>query len=51
MRVEYEDLEISAETELTDEDPKVFKEIILSYHITGDSNDAKKIKKAVSLSM
>jgi len=51
MRVEYEDLEISVETELTDEDPKVFKEIILSYHITGNSNDAKKIIKAVSLSM
>jgi uncharacterized OsmC-like protein len=46
-----EGLEISAETELTDEDPKVFKEIILSYHITGNSNDAKKIKKAASLSM
>ena len=51
MRVEYEEIEIQAETELTDEDPKVFKEIILSYHITGKSTDAKKIKKAISLSM
>ncbi len=51
MRVEYEDLEIIAETELTDKDPKIFKEILLSYHVTGNSDDAKKIKKAVSLSM
>lgn len=51
MRVVYEDFEIKAETELTDEDPKVFKEIILSYHITGNLDDAKKIRKAVSLSM
>lgn len=52
MRVSYDDLEITAETELTDEDPKVFKEIILSYHVTGgNQGDIKKIKKAVSLSM
>ncbi len=51
MRVEYQDFEIAAETELTDEDPKVFKKIVLSYHITGNPDDAKKIKRAVSLSM
>ena len=51
MRVAYANLEISAETELTDENPKVFKEIVLSYHITGNAEDAAKVKKAVSLSM
>ena len=51
MRVEIQDLEITAQTELTDEQPSVFKEIILSYHITGDEKDAKKIKRAVSMSM
>lgn len=51
MRVEYDDLEITAQTELTDENPKIFKDIILSYRVTGNLTDAKKIKKAVSLSM
>lgn len=51
MRVSYEDLEITAETDLTEEDPKVFREIVLSYRITGNSDDARKIKKAISLSM
>ena len=51
MRVAYDALEITAQTELTQTDPKIFKEIILSYHITGRAEDAKKIKKAVSLSM
>nr|WP_319494308.1 OsmC family protein [uncultured Desulfobacter sp.] len=51
MRVEVQDLEITAQTELTDQQPSVFKEITLSYHITGDDKDAKKIKRAVSMSM
>ena len=51
MRVTIQDLEITAETELTEGEPSVFKEIILSYHITGNEKDAKKIKRAVSLSM
>lgn len=51
MRVSYENLEITAETDLTEEDPKVFREIVLSYRITGNPDDAKKIKKAVTLSM
>ncbi len=51
MRVGIQDIEITAETELTDQEPSVFKEITLSYHITGNEKDAKKIKRAVSLSM
>jgi len=51
MRVEIQDLEITAQTELTDQQPSVFKEITLSYHITGSEKDAKKIKRAVSMSM
>jgi len=51
MRVEYDNLEIKAETELTEEEPKVFKEITLSYYLNGDENDIKKIRKAVNLSM
>ena len=51
MRVEIQDIEITAETALTDQEPSVFEEITLSYHITGNEKDAKKIKRAVSLSM
>ncbi|MCG8553404.1 MAG: OsmC family protein [Desulfobacterales bacterium] len=51
MRVEIQDMEITAETELTDQEPSVFKEITLTYHVTGNEKDAKKIKRAVSLSM
>ena len=51
MRVEYEHLKITADTELTDKNPKVFKEIVLSYYVTGNPDDAGKIKRAVSLSM
>ncbi len=51
MRVAYKDLEISAETRLTEEEPSVFQDIMLSYHVSGDTKDAKKIKKAVTLSM
>nr|WP_320015663.1 OsmC family protein [uncultured Desulfobacter sp.] len=51
MRVGIQDIKITAETELTDQEPSVFKEITLSYHITGNEKDAKKIKRAVSLSM
>ena len=51
MRVAIQDMEITAETELTQTEPSVFKEITLTYHITGNEKDAKKIKRAVSLSM
>ena len=51
MRVSYEDLKITAETELTEGEPSVFTEIVLSYVIRGNPGDAKKIKRAVSLSM
>lgn len=51
MRVEFESLDISAETELTDEHPKVFKNIQLIYYITGVDLDHSKIKRAVELSM
>lgn len=51
MRVTIQEMEITAETELTDQEPSVFKEIILSYHITGNEKDEKKIKRAVALSM
>lgn len=51
MRVPYEHLEITAETEQTEGEPKVFKDITLQYHIRTDTPDEKKIKRAVQLSM
>ncbi len=51
MRVGYDRLEITAETEETEENPKVFKEIRLQYHIETDTPDEKKIRRAVELSM
>lgn len=51
MRVDIQDMEITAETELTDQQPSVFQEITLAYHISGHDKDAKKIKRAVSLSL
>lgn len=52
MKINYDKLELSAETELTEDHPKVFKEIELKYFLEGDpSLDKAKIKRAVELSM
>ena len=52
MKIEYDKLELSAETEFTEDHPKVFKEIVIKYFIKGNSNiDTTKIKRAVELSM
>ena len=50
MRVQYSKLEIIAEAEQTDEDPKVFKEIFLTYITDASQEDADKVKRAVELS-
>ena len=50
MKVEYEDLKITAETELTDEHPKVFKSVHVKYLLKGDNIDDKKVKRAIDLS-
>ena len=52
MRIEYDKFELSAETELTENHPKVFKSILIKYFIDGDPKlDTTKIKRAVELSM
>jgi len=52
MKIEYDKLELVAETDYTDIHPKVFKEITLKYFIEGSSNiDTAKVKRAVELSM
>lgn len=51
MRVPFAGLEITAETEQTDTDPKVFKDIRLTFHIRAEEEARDKVKKAIELSL
>jgi putative redox protein len=50
MRVEYEDLNIVVEGDLTEEHPKHFTRMKVIYEITGKNVDRKKVEKAVEMS-
>jgi putative redox protein len=50
MRMEWDSFALEVEGELTDEHPKVYKEIRIKYLFRGDKLEENKIKKAVSLS-
>lgn len=51
MKVEYSDLSISTEGELTDEHPKIYHKVWLTYHIKlAHAEDKEKMQKAVNLS-
>jgi putative redox protein len=51
MRVPFANLEIDVETEQTDTEPKVFKDILMVFKVkTGDEN-REKVKKAIDLSL
>lgn len=51
MKVPFESLEIKAEAEQTDEHPRVFKEIHITYRIKTDTENKAKVERAVSLSL
>jgi len=51
MHAPFDDLEISAECDLSDDHPKVFKDITVKYFLTGSALDLEKVKRAVGLSM
>jgi putative redox protein len=51
MRVEFSDLSIEAETEQTNEHPKVFKDITLTYRIKTAAEHEDKVRKAIDLSI
>jgi putative redox protein len=51
MRVPFADLRIDAETEQTEEHPRVFKDIQVHYFIKTGEENREKIKKAVELSL
>ena len=50
MRMSWHALAIEVQGELTEDHPKVYATIHITYRFTGDELDAKKIEKAVRLS-
>ncbi|HEY0040968.1 MAG TPA: OsmC family protein [Flavisolibacter sp.] len=51
MRVPFANLQVDAETEQTDEHPRVFKTIHLTYRVKTEEDNRDKVKKAVDLSL
>jgi len=51
MRVEFSDFEIETETDQTDEHPRVFKDIFVTYKLRTDKSNEEKVKKAIDLSL
>ena len=50
MRVPFKGLEIDTDADLTDDHPRVYSEIRLTYRVFGDNLDKKKVERAVELS-
>ena len=51
MRVEFADLAIETEAQQTEEHPKVFKDIEVTYRIKTDAGNEDKVRKAIELSL
>lgn len=51
MRVPFADLQVDAETEQTEEHPRVFKTIYLTYRVKTEEENRDKVKKAIDLSL
>jgi len=51
MRVDFSDLEIEAEAEQTEEHPRVFKDIFVTYKLKTAKSNEEKVKKAIDLSL
>lgn len=51
MKVSFADLEIEAEADQTDTVPKIFKDILVTFHIKTDSENEDKVRKAIELSL
>ena len=49
-KMPYDTFTVEADADLTDEHPKIFSNIRLTFLFTGDALDAKRIRKAVQLS-
>ena len=51
MRVDFSDLIIEVEAEQTEDHPKVFKDILITYKIRTAAKNKDKVKKAIDLSL
>jgi putative redox protein len=51
MRVPFADLRIDVETEQTEEPPKVFKDIHMTFHVKTGEENREKVNKAIALSL
>jgi putative redox protein len=51
MRVDFSDLIIETEADQTDEHPKVYKDITITYKIKTDAANEDKVRKAIDLSL
>lgn len=51
MRVAFSGLEITVEADQTEEHPRVFKDIYITYRLKTDSANEEKVRKAIDLSL
>ena len=51
MRIKFSDFEIETEADQTEEHPKVFKDIFITYKLKTDKSNEEKVKKAIELSL
>ena len=51
MRIDFSELEIDVETTKTEENPKIFRDIDITYKIKTDKLNKNKVKKAIELSL
>jgi putative redox protein len=51
MKVPFADLQIDAETEQTETDPKVFQDIHVTFRIKTDEENRDKVQRAIDLSL
>jgi len=51
MRVEFKGLIVTAEAEQTDDLPRIFKDIVLTFQVETKTDNEEKVKKAIDLSM
>jgi len=51
MRVDFSDFQIETESDQTEEHPRVFKEIFITYKLKTDKSNEEKVRKAIELSL
>jgi putative redox protein len=51
MRIEFDSFEMDTEATLTEEHPKIFNEVYITYKIRTDMANEEKVRKAIDLSL